>query len=33
KIPLVLLHRISGAFFLVLAAVAAYQAYRSFTGG
>ncbi|SBT08064.1 conserved membrane hypothetical protein [Candidatus Accumulibacter aalborgensis] len=33
KIPLALLHRISGAFFLVLAVVAAYQAYRSYSGG
>ena len=32
KIPLVLLHRISGAFFLVLAVVAAYQAYVAYTG-
>jgi putative Ca2+/H+ antiporter (TMEM165/GDT1 family) len=33
KIPLVLLHRISGAFFLVLAVVAAYQAFVAYTGG
>ena len=32
KIPLVLLHRISGAFFLLLAVVAAYQAYIAYTG-
>jgi len=32
KIPLVLLHRISGAFFLALAVVAAYQAYVAYTG-
>jgi putative Ca2+/H+ antiporter (TMEM165/GDT1 family) len=32
KIPLALLHRISGAFFLVLAVFAAYQAYVAFTG-
>ncbi|HQO28365.1 MAG TPA: TMEM165/GDT1 family protein [Accumulibacter sp.] len=32
KIPLALLHRISGAFFLILALFAAYQAYRSFMG-
>ena len=32
KIPLTLLHRISGAFFLVLAVFAAYQAYVAFSG-
>ena len=32
KIPLALLHRLSGAFFLVLAVLAAYQAYRAFSG-
>lgn len=32
KIPLTLLHRLSGAFFLVLAVLAAYQAYRTFAG-
>ena len=32
KIPLALLHRISGAFFLVLAVVAAYQAFKAYTG-
>lgn len=32
KIPLTLLHRISGAFFLVLAVFAAYQAYIAFSG-
>ena len=32
KIPLTLLHRLSGAFFLVLAVLAAYQAYRAFAG-
>ncbi|MCM8596285.1 TMEM165/GDT1 family protein [Accumulibacter sp.] len=32
KIPLVLLHRISGAFFLVLAAMAAWQAYTAYVG-
>ncbi len=32
KIPLTLLHRISGAFFLVLAVFAAYQAYVAFYG-
>lgn len=30
KIPLVLLHRISGAFFLILAVVAAWQAYTAY---
>ncbi|WP_313950366.1 TMEM165/GDT1 family protein [Accumulibacter sp.] len=30
KVPLALLHRISGAFFLVLAVVAAYQAYAAY---
>ncbi|HPT51002.1 MAG TPA: TMEM165/GDT1 family protein [Accumulibacter sp.] len=33
KIPLALLHRISGVFFLALAAIAAYQAYGSLIGG
>jgi len=33
KIPLLLLHRLSGAFFLVLAVIAAYQAYRAYSGG
>lgn len=33
RIPLTLLHRISGVFFLILAVVAAYQAYRAFVGG
>jgi len=33
KIPLLLLHRLSGAFFLILAAIAAYQAYRAYSGG
>lgn len=33
KIPLALLHRISGAFFLVLAVFAAYQAYTAYQGG
>ncbi|MDS4013571.1 MAG: TMEM165/GDT1 family protein [Candidatus Accumulibacter sp.] len=32
RIPLALLHKLSGAFFLVLAVVAAYQAYGAFTG-
>ena len=32
RIPLALLHKLSGAFFLVLAIVAAYQAYGAFTG-
>lgn len=32
RIPLVLLHRISGAFFLVLAVLAAYQAYKAYVG-
>ena len=32
KIPLTLLHRISGTFFLVLAVFAAYQAYVAFSG-
>jgi putative Ca2+/H+ antiporter (TMEM165/GDT1 family) len=32
KIPLALLHKISGAFFLALAVVAAYQAYGAYTG-
>ncbi|MBL8398036.1 MAG: TMEM165/GDT1 family protein [Candidatus Accumulibacter sp.] len=32
KIPLTLLHRISGVFFLVLAVFAAYQAYTAFVG-
>ena len=31
KIPLVLLHRLSGLFFLILAALAAYQAYLEFS--
>ncbi len=33
KIPLTLLHRLSGIFFLVLAVIAAYQAYRAYVGG
>ena len=33
KIPLVLLHRLSGLFFLILAALAAYQAYLEFSAG
>ncbi|MEF8700008.1 MAG: TMEM165/GDT1 family protein [Candidatus Accumulibacter sp. UW26] len=33
KIPLVLLHRISGAFFLLLAVLAAYRAYVAYSGG
>ena len=33
KIPLQLLHRISGAFFIALAVFAAYQAYSAFTAG
>ncbi|WP_300456310.1 TMEM165/GDT1 family protein [Accumulibacter sp.] len=33
RIPLVLLHRLSGAFFLFLAIIAAYQAYRAYSGG
>lgn len=32
KMPLVLLHRISGIFFLVLAGLASYRAYLSFSG-
>ncbi|HNC52614.1 MAG TPA: TMEM165/GDT1 family protein [Accumulibacter sp.] len=32
KIPLVLLHRVSGAFFLVLAVIAAYQGYGAYFG-
>lgn len=32
RIPLALLHKLSGAFFLLLAIVAAYQAYGAFTG-
>ncbi len=32
KIPLVLLHKISGGFFLALAVLAAYQAYGAYTG-
>jgi len=30
KIPLTLLHRISGCIFLILAAIAAYRAYSSY---
>ena len=33
KLPLTLLHRISGAFFLALAVVAAYQAYSAYSAG
>ena len=33
KIPLVLLHRLSGLFFLILAALSAYQAYLEFSVG
>jgi putative Ca2+/H+ antiporter (TMEM165/GDT1 family) len=32
KIPIALLHRISGAFFLILALVAAWQAYTAYSG-
>jgi putative Ca2+/H+ antiporter (TMEM165/GDT1 family) len=32
KVPLVLLHKISGTFFLALSAVAVYRAYSSYTG-